>query len=334
MPLWSTPVMQASSKDPLEIVARLDRLYATESSSKRKKTIELAGNMIGEVIKANLRHTMVAERHRNFYKTITRKLKKAYASLQLPESRSSKISVALTIVDHTATALAIVSEAVLVMAPGKAAAVALAKIVELAKTAQGNKDEALRLSKHAEDARKQLLKRLDGAKNLPPEALAEIGEDIQLLQSYVHGFSIEVVHFSPTDIYRVLDDILSALRQLQKPMRNRVKAFLFAKDHKDELGQLQKKLDDGFRAFSAKNGLALRIDVSRLQSEVSNLAKAHSQPISLAVGEGHCLPDKILKSSSPKGLLMHVRSGWIRSWNTKYGISAGSGVFFFNPEQY
>ncbi|ESK84629.1 hypothetical protein Moror_13315 [Moniliophthora roreri MCA 2997] len=287
MPLWSTPVMQASSKDPLEIVARLDRLYATESSSKRKKTIELAGNMIGEVIKANLRHTMVAERHRNFYNIVEEilRLKKAYASLQLPECRSSKISVAFTIVDYTATTLAIVSEAVPMMAPGKAAAVALAKIAELAKTAQGNKDEALRLSKHAEDARKRLLKRLDGAKNLPPEALAEIGEDIQLLQS-------------------VLDDILSALRQLQKPTRNRVKAFLFAKDHKDELGQLQKKLDDGFRAFSANNGLALRIDVSRLQSEVSNLAKAHSQPISLAVGEGHYLLDEIPKSSSPRKLLM------------------------------
>uniref|UniRef100_A0A0W0FBU4 Putative glycoside hydrolase family 71 protein n=1 Tax=Moniliophthora roreri TaxID=221103 RepID=A0A0W0FBU4_MONRR len=102
MPLWSTPVMQPSSKDPLEIVARLDRL--------RKKTIELAGNMIGEVIKANLRHTMVAERHCNFYniveeilkaledphhrrlqrltifaqdRTTTRKLKKAYATLRV-----------------------------------------------------------------------------------------------------------------------------------------------------------------------------------------------------------------------------------------------------------
>ncbi|KAI3607084.1 hypothetical protein WG66_007973 [Moniliophthora roreri] len=201
---------QQRSKDPLEIVARLGRLYATESSSKRKKTIELAGNMIGEVIKANLRHTMVAERHRNFYniveeilkvlenphhgrfqhlttfaqdRTITRKLRKAYASLQLPECRSSKIRVAFTIVDHTATALAIIGEAIPVMAPGKAAAVALAKIAELAKTAQGNKDEALSLSKHAEDARKRLLKRLDDAKNLPPEAFAEIGEDIQLLQS-------------------------------------------------------------------------------------------------------------------------------------------------------
>ncbi|ESK84632.1 hypothetical protein Moror_13318 [Moniliophthora roreri MCA 2997] len=215
MPLWSTPVMQPSSKDP----KILWRLLLVSADCKRKKTIELAGNMIGEVIKANLRHTMVAERHRNFYniveeilkvlenphhgrfqhlttfaqdRTITRKLRKAYASLQLPECRSSKIRVAFTIVDHTATALAIIGEAIPVMAPGKAAAVALAKIAELAKTAQGNKDEALSLSKHAEDARKRLLKRLDDAKNLPPEAFAEIGEDIQLLQSFLVDISCMV----------------------------------------------------------------------------------------------------------------------------------------------
>ncbi|EEB92100.1 hypothetical protein MPER_09440, partial [Moniliophthora perniciosa FA553] len=261
--------MQATNNDPLQSVARLDRLYATEKSSKRKKTIELAGNMVSEAIKANLglAHALDMERYRNFYnvieeilkvlenphngrfqrlttfaqdKTITRKLKKAYASLRLPEPRSSKLNVAFTIVDHTATAPAIVSEAVPVMAPGKAVAVALAKIIELAKIAQSNKDEALRLSKHAEDVSKQLFKRLDGAKDLSPETLADIEEDLQPLQS-------------------VLDEILSALQWLQKPMRNRFKAIFFAKDHKDDLGQLQRKLDDAFRVFSASNDLAARI---------------------------------------------------------------------------
>uniref|UniRef100_A0A0W0GFK7 Uncharacterized protein n=1 Tax=Moniliophthora roreri TaxID=221103 RepID=A0A0W0GFK7_MONRR len=229
------------------VFASRDCAGATDMSNKRKKVIESAGDIVGNLINIDPGHVTDTGRYRIFYGCVqistsrylhlshyrSRRCQGNLESPRTSKSTSQVIPTSHNSTHHTATALAIVGKAVPVMVPGKAAAVALAKIVELAKTAQGNKDEALRLSKRAEDVGKRLLKRLDRAKNPPPEALAEIGKDIQLLQSF-------------------LDNILSALLRLQKPTRNRVKAFLFAKDHKDELGQLQRKLDDGFRAFSAK----------------------------------------------------------------------------------
>ncbi|KAI3616323.1 hypothetical protein WG66_013854 [Moniliophthora roreri] len=85
-------------------------------------------------------------------------------------------------------------------------------------TAQAHKDKALRLS-----VMQRLFKSSSGAKNQSSEAFAEIEKDIQLLQS-------------------VLDDIRSALKQLQELTCNHVKAFLFAKGCKNELGPASKEV--------------------------------------------------------------------------------------------
>ncbi|ESK84628.1 hypothetical protein Moror_13314 [Moniliophthora roreri MCA 2997] len=222
------------------VFASRDCAGATDISNKRKKVVESVGDIVGNLINIDPGHVTDTGQYRIFYGAVKeilkvlenpnphhKKLKKAYASPQLPESRSSKMSVAFTIVDSPYCHCSCDS-----------------KIVELAKTAQGNKDEALSLSKHTEDVRKRLLKRPDRAKNVPPEALAEIGKDIQLLQSF------------PVDI-------LSARLRLQS-RRGIVSRRFYSLKTTRMMHFVHSRLT---------NSLALRIDVSRLRNDVFNITQ-------------------------------------------------------------
>ncbi|ESK84622.1 hypothetical protein Moror_13308 [Moniliophthora roreri MCA 2997] len=110
------------------------------------------------------------------------KVKKAYKILQLTWPPSLKVNIALTAAEHTSMVLVAVGEG-MDFGPLKVVATVVAKIIELAKTANGNKDEALRLGEHVKGMMNELKESLNGTENLPPEESAVIGRSIQPLQA-------------------------------------------------------------------------------------------------------------------------------------------------------
>ncbi|KAI3614517.1 hypothetical protein WG66_009647 [Moniliophthora roreri] len=250
------------SNNPLQLCGQLDILAAKSS---KKKLVELVTSWVNKLISDNSAYTIDSVPYHPFYKALeeflkdienpslsrgligafTRlasanasKVKKAYKILQLTRPPSSKVNIALTAAEHTSMVLVAVGEE-MDFGPLKVVATVVAKIIELAKTAKGNKDEALRLGEHVKGMMNELKESLNGTENLPPEESAVIGRSIQPLQA--------------------LDDIAVMLQQLQKSTSNHFTEVFSAKDMKDELGQLQRKLDDAFCTFLANNNLALHI---------------------------------------------------------------------------
>ncbi|EEB91765.1 hypothetical protein MPER_09826 [Moniliophthora perniciosa FA553] len=156
------------------------------------------------------------------------------------------MTIGHTAAEHAATALAVIGEAI----PPVKAVAALSSITDLSRAAQGNTDEAFRLGNFAEDMLQRLLNALNGAQDFSPEVSAAIGRELQVLQS-------------------VLDEILVALQELQpkNTICNRLTRSLNlnARDHKEKLAQLQKKLEDAFRAYLFGNIKAIRTDLARLR---------------------------------------------------------------------
>ncbi|KAK7054422.1 hypothetical protein VNI00_003620 [Paramarasmius palmivorus] len=167
---------------------------------------------------------------------------------QVPSRTSTKrANRVMTAVEHTSKVLMVIGESAPVASPLKAAGAALERIVELAKTAKGNEEEAQKLSKHAEDIRRQLS---TGAHDTG----AEIG-----------GFEC------------ALKGILMDLERRQQSHTKRVKRIIFAKDQKDELGQLSRRLDWAFREFSTANMKCQTAKIVALQAEIVGLKEMHVQ---------------------------------------------------------
>ncbi|KAK7051034.1 hypothetical protein VNI00_005146 [Paramarasmius palmivorus] len=263
-PVPTTMNVQAANIDPLQLVARFDTLYNSRLSKDRKKLVRSVAKKVVRAIDANsLGRAVEAEKYRLFYCAVevvlndlegsrlgffrrvfrrgekgnVKKMKKAYRALQLPGRR--RVNAALTTVEHTATAFAIVGEAVPLFAPLKAVAIGLSKVTDLAKTAKGNKEEALRLGKRAEAMKEQIVRSVDAMKNADAESVIR---DVDVFE-------------------QTLNCVLSKLKEMQHKKRRRIKEFLLAKDRKDDLVQLRTELDDAFQVFLGSNVLNMRIEL-------------------------------------------------------------------------
>ncbi|KAK7045326.1 hypothetical protein VNI00_007575 [Paramarasmius palmivorus] len=265
----SNAVVPQSNIDPLQLCDRLAKVYDSPNvSDRRKEMVKSAAEMIVSVLdnqaNAGSGHVLDPVLLQSFYRAIQTlandlespnlsrfravaaaitprerinawKLKKAYSALKLPKPKvqsqnTVSRSAALTTVEHTATAMAIIGETAPILSPMKAVAMGLTKIVELAKTAEGNKEEAARLGEHAEAMKKRIVERM---KSLPREISATLEKDCQTLKS-------------------ALDDIevkLGGMQPRQQSYRHLLKDMFFAKDRKDNLTQLRGQLNEAFQSF-------------------------------------------------------------------------------------
>ncbi|KAK7037319.1 hypothetical protein VNI00_011310 [Paramarasmius palmivorus] len=230
----------------MEVRARLDALSTSSSSSKEKKDLELVETWLEDLNQAFPGHTTDAAPCVLFYTVLEGYITKPN-SAQPQRTTSSR---AITVVDHTARTLAVIGEAVPGAAPLKGVGAALERIAELAKTAKRNKDEATRLSKHAESIKQLLVDNLGSA----PTVDKEIERDLRAFEA-------------------ALNAILCDLERFQKPKGKRLQAFVFAKDRKDELRGLQQRLDDAFKAFLTANTMALRLGMARLEARTSSVCQ-------------------------------------------------------------
>ncbi|KAK7051036.1 hypothetical protein VNI00_005148 [Paramarasmius palmivorus] len=257
--------VQVANVDPLGLVARFDMLYNSQLSKDRKKLVKSAAKKVVKVINGTPGNRLQVElfysavevvlndletSRLGFFRRVFRRgekenvrnMKKAYRALQLPGRR--RVNVALTSAEHAATAFAIVAEAVPLLAPLKAVAIGLSKVTDLAKTAKGNKEEALRLSQRAEAMKEEIVRSVETIRNnvVPDTGVEVLGRD--------------------TDVFeRTLNGVLAKLEEMQHKKRRRIKDFLLAKDRKDDLIQLRTELDDAFQMFLGNNVLNLRIEL-------------------------------------------------------------------------
>ncbi|KAK7017969.1 hypothetical protein VNI00_018479 [Paramarasmius palmivorus] len=263
----SNAVVPQSNIDPLQLCDRLAKVYESPNvSDRRKEMVKSAAEMIVSVLENQVNpgsgHVLDPALLQSFYRAVQTlsndlespsrfraiaaaatprerinawKLKKAYSALKLPKPKvqsqnTVSRSAALTTVEHTATAMAIIGDTAPILSPMKAVAMGLTKIVELAKTAEGNKEEAARLGEHAEAMKKRIIERMKG---LPREISATLEKDCQTLKS-------------------ALDDIevkLGGMQPRQQSYRHLLKDMFFAKDRKDNLTQLRGQLNEAFQSF-------------------------------------------------------------------------------------
>ncbi|KAK7051039.1 hypothetical protein VNI00_005151 [Paramarasmius palmivorus] len=238
--------IQFANVDPLQLGARCDALYNNSRLSKdRKKLVKSVAKKIVKVINADLGHRLevvlfysavevvlndLETSRLGFFRRVFRRGEKENARKMKKARR--RVNAVLTTVEHTATAFAIVGEAVPLLAPLKAVAIGLSKVTDLAKTAKGNKEEALRLSKRAEGMKEQIIQSVESIRN-----------------NIVPDTGVEVFGRDAGAFGRTLNGVLAKLEEMQCTKRRRIKEFLLAKDRKDDLVQLRTELDDGFQMF-------------------------------------------------------------------------------------
>ncbi|KAK7037330.1 hypothetical protein VNI00_011321 [Paramarasmius palmivorus] len=258
---------------PSNVRIRLDALQPT-SSRKEQKNVDLIKTWLEDLNQAFPGHKTDAAPCALFYSALEEYMAKAQnrstrwnrqstTNLSKVENeylllrphpgqpQPSTSSRAITLVDHTARTLSVIGEAVPGAAPLKGVGNALERIAELAKTMRGNKDEASRLSKHADHIQQLLNDKLGSAENIDKE----VEKDLRAFGVYVN-FPL----------------ILTDLERFQKPNEKRLQAFLFAKDQRDELRGLQQRLHDAFQAFLTANTVAIRLGVARFESLYSSSA--------------------------------------------------------------
>ncbi|KAK7037332.1 hypothetical protein VNI00_011323 [Paramarasmius palmivorus] len=261
-----------SSTDPKDVRARLDAL--STNSSKEKNNLELIKTWLEDLNQAFPGHaTDVAPALEEYIGKVQNrsglwkrrgtvnlsKVKNEYLLLrpQSAQPQSTTFSSrAITMADHTARTLTVIGETVPVAAPLKGVGNALERIVELAKTARGNRAEATRLRKEAERIKQLLTDKLGNVQNIDKE-----------VEKDLRAFEAE------------LNTILVDLEQVQRSNGKRPQAFLFAKDQKDELRGFQQRLDDAFKAFLTANIVAVRLGVARpemLATKPANLKDVSS----------------------------------------------------------
>ncbi|KAK7054426.1 hypothetical protein VNI00_003624 [Paramarasmius palmivorus] len=246
-----------SSDDPNEVRGLLYAL--TTDTSKKDKKVALINGWLDELSQAYPNHTMETPRCKPFYDALRgyissklqkrgktsqwrqdpvkwSKVQKEYQGLLHNTAQATSTKV-LTMVGHIANAIELIGEAVPGASPLKSVGSAMERVTDLAKTAQGNKDEAIRLSKHADDLRLWLR-----------AGATDTNERLKC----------------------ILNEVLKSLQQCQKSRRiERFKGFIFAEDRKDKLRELQRELDAAVQIFMVSIYFFIRAETSNLTMSAS-----------------------------------------------------------------